>query len=329
MFIPQAQSNIIKAISILLIILGHNHILAPQDKNTLLFNFLYSFHVSIFFILPFFYNKTTKLNKKNISTIITRNGIPYLLFFVFCYFIYHFILIKNGLNLSEFFGGLINIPEYNLKSTTGFVFLWFLPVFLLMSLYKLIGSQYKWLMCIFFIIGFTFCINKQAYIFMWNAPFYLFKALYYYAMGLCTYFLFKYIKYMSYIGTAIFLILVVLFWTETYRANAFYFSITGFCAIKELTTQVDFSKCSLLKLIGKYSLSIYLTHVFIYNALERLLPQTFIWGIIIYFITIGISLLISFCIYRIEILRRFVFPKSWEEWISLFHKKRCIKEHQS
>lgn len=70
MFIPQAQSNIIKAISILLIILGHNHILAPQDKNTLLFNFLYSFHVSIFFILPFFYNKTTKLNKKILAQLL-------------------------------------------------------------------------------------------------------------------------------------------------------------------------------------------------------------------------------------------------------------------
>lgn len=39
MFISQTQSNIMKAIAMLLIILGHNHILAPQDGSTPLLAF--------------------------------------------------------------------------------------------------------------------------------------------------------------------------------------------------------------------------------------------------------------------------------------------------
>ncbi len=318
MFISPTQSNIIKAIAILLIILGHNHILAPQSNSSLLFEFLYKFHVSIFFILPFFYNKKNELNKENIYKVISRNGIPYLLFFAFCYFVYHFIFIKDGFNLLEFFGGIINAPGYNAKNTTGFVFLWFLPVFLLMSLYRLIGNRYHRIALSFFLIGFIICINKQAYNFMWHSPFYILKALYYYAMGLSTYILYKYIKYMNYIGTIAFIVLTFLYWTDYHQINTFYFSIAGFCALREITTLIDFSKIFLLRVIGEYSLSIYLIHVFIYNVLEKLLPNTIIGGIIIYGLTVSISLLVSIGIYRINILRSFLFPKSWKEWIKVF-----------
>lgn len=42
------ESNIIKAIVMLLIVLGHNHILSPNEGMFSLFGYLYSFHVSIF-----------------------------------------------------------------------------------------------------------------------------------------------------------------------------------------------------------------------------------------------------------------------------------------
>ena len=162
------------------------------------------------------------------------------------------------------------------------------------------------------------CINKQAYNFMWHSPFYILKALYYYAMGLSTYILYKYIKYMNYIGTIAFIVLTFLYWTDHHQINTFYFSIAGFCALREITTLIDFSKIFLLRVIGEYSLSIYLIHVFIYNVLEKLLPNTIIGGIIIYGLTVSISLLVSIGIYRINILRSFLFPKSWKEWIKVF-----------
>ena len=98
-FINIQQSNSIKAIIMLLIVLGHNHILAPNNESSHLFGYLYRFHVSIFFILPFFYNRYDCLCKEAINKIIVRNSIPYVLFFLLCYLLYHFIIIKDGFNL--------------------------------------------------------------------------------------------------------------------------------------------------------------------------------------------------------------------------------------
>ena len=324
MFISQTQSVIMKSIVMLLIILGHNHILVPQDGSSPLFRLLYGFHVSIFFILPFFYDRKDLLTIENIGKVFIRNGVPYFLFFIFCYTVYHFVLINNGFNLSEFLGGFVSAPGYNAKSTTGFTFLWFLPVFLLMSLYKLIGNKYKILMVLFFIIGFIFSVNEEAYYFMRHSSFYLLKATFYYAIGLSAYFLSKYVKYMNCIGTIVFIALIILYWIGYYQISTFYFSLAGFFSLYELTSKIDFSKIPFLSLIGKYSLPIYLTHVFIYNVLERILPHTLLWGILIYFMTIGLSLLISIVIYKIEIIRKVLFPKSWEEWIHFYQTTKAL-----
>lgn len=321
-FINIQQSNSIKAIIMLLIVLGHNHILAPNNESSHLFGYLYRFHVSIFFILPFFYDRYDSLCKEAINKIIVRNIIPYVLFFLLCYLLYHFIIIKDGFNPKEFLFGLVNAPGYNVKNTSGFVFLWFLPVFMLMSLCKLFANRYKWLMILFFFTGFIICVSWDAYVFMWKAPFYILKALFYYSMGMSAYILSKNVKYINYLGIISFIVLTILYWTDIYYAQYFYFSLSAFFILKELTSKIDFSKIPFISLIGKYSLPIYLTHVFIYNVLERLLPNTLIWGIVIYFITIGLSLTVSICIYKIEVIRKFLFPRSWQEWTHFYQKTK-------
>ena len=308
--IPIEQSNIIKAIAMLLIVLGHNHILAPYENMTELhlFEYLYSFHVSLFFILPFFYGKKSKLDRNNLSKTIVRNGVPYIIFFTFGYLVTHVILGTHGhFSISEFLGGIIDAP--GCRNSSGFVFLWFLPVFMLVSIIRMLGDKYKWMMAVFSIIGIIICVNGQAYVLMWHSPFFILKALFYYAMGFCCYCLGKYIKHMDFIGLAVFVILSVLYWTDTYHARTFYFSISGFFAIKWVTGMVDFSKIKMLNLIGKYSLCIYLIHVFIYNVLERLIPNNCLWGAILYIATIGISLLLSIVIYKMGIARC-LFPKT-------------------
>ena len=138
------------------------------------------------------------------------------------------------------------------------------------------------------------------------------------------YYLCKYIKYINYIGAIAFVILTILYWTDIYQIRGYYFSLAGFFFIKEITSRFDFSKIPLLSLIGKYSLPIYLVHVFIYNILERALPYSLIWGVVNYFMTIGLSLVISIGIYRIEIIRKFLFPKSWDEWIHFYQTKKNL-----
>lgn len=312
-------STIIKAIAILLVILGHNHILAPNDGSSTLFNYLYRFHVSLFFILPFFYNKPEQLNWHNISKTITKNGIPYILFFTICYGLYHFIIIKDGCTFSTYFKGIIEYPGFTVKSVTGFYFIWFLPVFMIMSIIKLFGYNHKYYIIIFFIIGLS--ISNTNYN---QAPFYICRALVYYTMGIFAYYLSKFIKNIDEIGCLFFFMLSILFWTDIYKANYIIFSISAFFTIKKIVSIIDFQRIPFLSLIGKYSLPIYLTHVFIYNVLERILPHTLLWGILIYLITIGLSLSISIVIYKIEVIRKFLFPKSWKEWIHFYQTTKAL-----
>lgn len=319
MYLSQNQSNIMKAIAMLLIIIGHNHILAPNDGSSTLFNYLYQFHVSTFFILPFFYNKHEKLNWQSISKIIVRNGIPYILFFTTCYGLYHFIIIKDGYAFSTFFKGIIEYPGFTVKSVTGFYFIWFLPVFMIMSIIKLIGNYRKYCMIILCIIGLAIFNTNYG-----ETPFYICRSLVYYTMGIFAYYLSKYIKNIDEIGCLFFFILSILFWTDIYKANYIIFSISAFFTIKKIVSIIDFQRIPFLSLIGKYSLPIYLTHVFIYNVLERILPHTLIWGILIYLITIGLSLSISIVIYKIEVVRKFLFPKSWKEWIHFYQMTKAL-----
>ena len=53
-YLTRDESNIIKGILILLIVLGHNHFLMDGEYVRLQIQ-LYKFHVIEFFILPFFY----------------------------------------------------------------------------------------------------------------------------------------------------------------------------------------------------------------------------------------------------------------------------------
>ena len=64
-YLTRDESNIIKGILILLIVLGHNHFLMDGEYVRLQIQ-LYKFHVIEFFILPFFY-KMTLLEDGHIS----------------------------------------------------------------------------------------------------------------------------------------------------------------------------------------------------------------------------------------------------------------------
>lgn len=315
-YIPKQQSTAIKAIAMLLIVLGHNHILAPQEAGIpVFFDYLYKFHVSLFFILPFFYDHRQSLDWASVKKILVKCGIPYMLFFAFSYFVYHFAFLKDAGSAAEFFGGLVGAPGCGHKLVTGFVFLWFLPVFMLMSLLKLVGSWSKWLSALFFFVGFVICVWSEAYVVMWHSPFYVLKALYYYSMGLSCWFFARYVPHAGILGAVSFLVLSVLYWMG-FRAENFYYSLSAFLCIKWLTSIVDFSKFRWLQLIGQYSLPIYLVHVFIYNVLERLMPNSLLAGMVIYVLTILFSLAVALLIYKVTFLRQFIFPQSWNEWIS-------------
>lgn len=77
---------------------------------------------------------------------------------------------------------------------------------------------------------------------------------------------------------------------------------------------VDLIKSRFLMIIGKYSLQIYLTHIYIYNLLllgikTVGIPLSFGTGLIVLIFTILLSLMISYLLVRIGFIRKILFPK--------------------
>ena len=73
-------------------------------------------------------------------------------------------------------------------------------------------------------------------------------------------------------------------------------------------------KCRFLMIIGKYSLQIYLTHIFIFNlcliVVKRSgMPLSFGVGIVVLIVTILLSLMTSYLLVHIGFIRKMFFPK--------------------
>ena len=73
------------------------------------------------------------------------------------------------------------------------------------------------------------------------------------------------------------------------------------------------SKSKLLKIIGKYSLQIYLLHVYVVNALVafvlHFLPESVWIGVAVYILTMVISIALSMVIAKMPILNKVLFYK--------------------
>lgn len=307
------QSNVIKGIAILFVILGHNHILAPVGSY--LFGWIYSFHLVVFFILPFFYDKPVNFNFKILENLFIRNYVPFFIFFLLLYFLFHIVINKDGIGPIEIVYGLFNGSAAVIKQSTGFVFLWFLPAYFSMAVIRGISSKSKYIFNLLFVSGLLLSLNWD---FTWNilyvyVPFGIMRGLYYFTFGVITLFLVKRVPYMKQIGAFIFVVITTLYWLKICSTNEYLFGISAFLF---LMTTVDFLKnIRGLQLLGQFSLGIYLIHVLVYNVLEKMTPNFQFIGWVIYLITIVISLSITLFLMKIDRLRKFFFPKNLTDWM--------------
>ena len=313
------QSNAIKGFLIILIILGHNHILAPQGGK--LFVYLYKFHIYGFFILPFMYNKSKFFNLKNSINIIIKNWIPYLVFFLLCYSIYHFVVLKNGFNFKEFTYGFINGSASATKQSAGFIFLWFMPAFaamtILMSLFYNTNNYWTFLIplvgiVLYFLPKFTFSILFPI------IPFAISQGFYYFCFGFFSKLLLDRIPKVEYFGAVLFVFISLLYWFVDLGNTYYLFPVSGFLfvyLIKDVLVRIPF-----LLIMGKYSFPVYLLHVIIYNILEMKLPKTLFWGSVDFSFTIFLSLLIGYTITKTYFLRKMILPKDLNDVKSIFVK---------
>lgn len=303
----------------LLIMLGHNHLLAPIGGQ--LFNYLYNFHIFGFFILPFLYNKKLFWDKKIVINNFVKIWIPYIVFFLFCYFIYHIVILNNNIDIIEIFYGILSANERTIKDISGFSFLWFLPTYYSMTLFMMLFAKTnKYTYILIYLVGLILNYNLNFtydHIFS-TIPFAIFQGFYFFTFGFLTKLLLDKIPNIQYIGLFTFLIISILFWFTSIKDIRYIFPISGFLFIYSFRNLL--SKISLLVEIGKQSFPIYLVHVIIYNLLERILPKDILFGYIDFLLTLSISMFIAYWIVNIELIRKLVLPKDWNDYKSLlFH----------
>lgn len=314
MNISKQDSASIKGLLTILIVIGHNHIVAPQ--NSLLMSYLYTFHVICFFILPWLYNNKKELTTKNIGDIIYRNWIPYIIFFIFSFVVFSFLEGKHP-ELWNILFAFITGSQKLLKENVGVLFLWFLPTFCTFSLLKIISDNKKWVRISLIVLSLiTFCLSWLQAEWMRNhLVFGIFTAVQYFVYGILVKRLIHWKEWTKYIGTVVFIILSYLYWNKHIGYGIMLMPITGFMLI---LTILPILRMKWLRAIGNYSLPIYLTHVYIYNALELIIPKTMVWGLLALILTIAIAYFLSIIIYKIELIRKLIFPRTFNEWKGIF-----------
>lgn len=304
LYISRNESNSIKGILILLIILGHNYMISNLYFNEKIFGWLYSFHVAMFFIIPFFYNvnKGEKtVNKKFISSF-KRIYVPYLWFYVIAFLLYSYY--ENQLNILSFIKGIIPINSMQIKEATGVNFLWFSPCFLIFSFIRnLYIESNKKVKIIIYVITFIIFLLKQFHLVPIDMNI-LIDAFCYFFIGNTIFLIHKYgsfikieyICFISFIGYTIYFFLIYKhsFLSNNYLMPLFF---TGFL----LSIKRKITNNGILNNLGSFSYQIYLIHFFINYAFEIFLDFNFINGIISYIITITLSYYISLYISKLSI----------------------------
>lgn len=172
------ESSAIKGLLIFLIVLGHNALFTSSLSGS--FEYLYSFHVQAFFVLPFLYGISNKSSfrdsfKKNF----VRLYYPFLLFFIALSILAYITdgssidmnkVIEINDNKALYFADVILTGNfYLIDYFTSFQYLWFLPVMFSMSVIKETIGRNKLINVLVLVVGFVSYIIF--FVFMYNKPY--------------------------------------------------------------------------------------------------------------------------------------------------------------
>ena len=304
--VSREESIVIKGLAILLVVLGHNKILIPEGG--LYYQYIYSFHIYIFFILPFLYDKSPILSHQKKIDLTVRLLYPYLILFTLCFIVYYKTSDRsiNTSVFSSYLKGLLNIHGETAGTVCGATFLWFLPSFLVLSFIRNLAGKNMYLFWLFFLLSSLLSVNV-AYtwhnIYAW-VPLYAARGLFYFFYGTMAVLMMNNIPRIDIICVTIFSILSFGYLIGGIPLYEIPFSLLGFFSIKYLARQLQ-NNTFLIRL-GKMSLSIYLIHQFVYFPLYKLFKPfeaSFIAGG-------SVSLFTSEYIMKHAILRTKLFPNS-------------------
>lgn len=127
------QSAAIKGLLIILVVLGHNHFFGEVFSYGN-YKWLYSFHVALFFVLPFFYLEH-EFSWQRVWTNAKRLLWPYTWMFGMLFLVDCLVLNEAPVD-SGLFNTFVTDNFYTLRRYTGFQYLWFLPTMFSMLCFK-------------------------------------------------------------------------------------------------------------------------------------------------------------------------------------------------
>lgn len=315
-YLTHRQSDAIKGVLILLIVLGHIHSFNVNTPNGDMRTYLYSFHVMCFFMLPFFYkHKGEGISWKKVLDIIARSWVPYIWILLLCLVAVYFVRRQFYIGYESFLA-LINGTQTPLSKYFGFVFPWFLPAYCSFSLLLLAGRRYKviyWLVT-FLSVGTYFFTYNQFFEFKMSMPFAFGLAICYFSFGAIAFELNRVASWIRYVMALLFVSLSICWWLNFNIFPVIYkfLPITFFFLILCLLPIID---CNFLRSIGRNSLGIYLFNVFFANAAYMLLPHSFVYGILSFLICVIAPWAITKVINKIAFLRRLLFPHSLNDFL--------------
>lgn len=316
MYLDRNASEAIKGILILLIVFGHNHVLCPNDVSGGLMDYLYQFHVMGFFILPFFYNVHTTAFLPKVRNTFVKCWVPYVWVCALCWLVYS--LFKHDFDFGwQHIAAFFNGTQTPIRTYFGFVFPWFLPTFCSFSVMLMLSRKYKYLTWIFFVLSVTtyFFTWEQFFEFKNSVPLGIGLAIHYFASGVMAFYLHKISVWSKYVGAILFVFMSVCWWCDfklgiLMSLMPSMFFLTLICLLPCFNNKY-------IRCIGRYSLGIYLLHMFFVNATYMLLPRNVMWGVVGLIISVIIPLVLVWCIYKVDFLRRLLFPNSFGELIKV------------
>ena len=293
-------SDIIKGILIILIVLGHNSILTSSIDG--LYSYLYSFHVIIFFILPWFYVQSRPTITKSVNRC-KKLYLYYLFFFILQIILYN-LLIDNNFSLCNSVHAFILGGHHALKDVTGYMYLWFLPAFCFsMLLYDLYNGIAQHLRIIPNVLAFVVvCLFTQLTYQNYNA---FVQAVYFASVGITSVGIYNIMHlYMNRtVSVVAFILLSILVCTDVTSVYVLPFMpFVAFFAIWDIAKFLSISKNNIIVSVGKMSLMIYLIHPLVYQALLRVIPNMtnqIVYGVIILILTLGLTIFSSYVIEKI------------------------------
>ncbi len=124
-FLEREESEGIKGVLILLIMLGHNIPFVNLTDSWMVMVWFYLFHIDSFFLLPFLYSQNL-ISIKRLWNLVVRFYIPFLTISI-PLMLYGIIWGKNLFSIGDYTLVLIGGGSLHLKKIIGVQFLWFLP----------------------------------------------------------------------------------------------------------------------------------------------------------------------------------------------------------